>query len=126
MTELRAEDIKDKLPPIIRGEGWIDQRTMLEIELLPIAKGKPTPDYSSPLYALNDAVVGRGATSRVVYIKTIVDGEVLTTYKADGVILATATGSTGYSLAAGGPILYPRLRRFYSSLSLLIYLCLTP
>lgn len=105
MTELYAEDIIDKLPLVINGEGWIDQRTMLEIQLLPLSGKKPL--YES-LCALNDAVVGRGAISRVVYIKTSVDDEVLNTYKADGVIISTATGSTGYSLAAGGPILYPQ------------------
>lgn len=105
MTELRAEDIMDKLPSVIKGEGWIDQRAMLEIELLPVSEGKS--DHGS-LCALNDVMVGRRAISRVVYIKATIDGEVLTTYKADGVILSTATGSTGYSLACGGPILYPQ------------------
>ena len=104
MTELRAKDIMDSLPLIIKGEGWIEQRTMLEIELLPISK----EDSPKSFYALNDAVVGRGAISRVVYIKTIIDSELLTTYKADGLIVSTATGSTGYSLAAGGPILHPQ------------------
>ena len=104
MTELRAEDIMDKLPLIIKGEGWIEQHTMLEIELLPVSGGESPKIF----YALNDAVVGRGAISRVVYIKTTIDSELLTTYKADGLIVSTATGSTAYSLAAGGPILHPQ------------------
>jgi len=57
---------------------------------------------------LNDAIVGRGGVSRVVYVEATIDGESLTTYKADGVLVSTATGSTGYSLAAGGPILFPQ------------------
>lgn len=105
MTEIAAADVMDRLPYIIGGEGWIDKRAMLETELLPAGGGKSGHD---PFCALNDIVVGRGAISRVVSIKTFVDGEVLTTYRADGVIVATATGSTGYSLACGGPILYPQ------------------
>lgn len=100
MTELSAEEVREKLPAFLAGEGWIDERAMLQAELA----GK------APFHALNDVVVGRGAISRVVRVEAIIDGAPLTTYKADGVILTTATGSTGYSLAAGGPILYPSSR----------------
>jgi len=109
MTELSADNIMGVLPSVLDGDGWIDQRTMLQVEM-PF-KGKAAPDSSGPpqpLHALNEAVLGRGAVSRVVYIQASVDGEVLTTYKTDGVIVSTATGSTGYSLAAGGPILHPQ------------------
>jgi NAD+ kinase len=57
-------------------------------------------------------VIARGAVARVIYITAKIDGQLLTTYKADGVILATATGSTGYALAAGGPILPPHSKEF--------------
>jgi len=66
----------------------------------------------SLFYALNDVVVARGEVARTVRIEASVDGEALTTYKGDGVIVATATGSTGYSLAAGGPILHPQAEEF--------------
>ena len=56
---------------------------------------------------MNDVVVARGAIARVIYVTAHINSERLTTYKADGVIMATATGSTGYALAAGGPILHP-------------------
>ena len=107
MTELSADNIMEVLPSVLDGKGWIDQRTMLQVEM---SKDKAAPGGGSavPLHALNEAVLGRGAVSRVVYIQASVDGEVLTTYKTDGVIVATATGSTGYSLAAGGPILHPQ------------------
>ena len=108
MTELGAEDIMEKLPLIVNGEGRIERRTMLETTLLSMSGGNSKLEHTKPLYALNDVVVGRGATSRVVYIKTTIDDAVLTTYKSDGVIISTATGSTGYSLAAGGPILHPQ------------------
>jgi NAD+ kinase len=107
MTELSADNIMEILPAVLDGNGWIDQRTMLQVEL---SKGKAAPGSgpAGPLHALNEAVLGRGAVSRVVYVQASVDGEVLTTYKTDGVIVSTATGSTGYSLAAGGPILHPQ------------------
>ena len=58
--------------------------------------------------ALNDVVVGRSAISRLVHLEVKIDGALLTTYRADAVILATATGSTGYSISAGGPVLHPQ------------------
>jgi NAD+ kinase len=107
MTELSAEEARDKLTALLEGEGWLDERAMLEAEL---GATKSEPPHT--FYALNDVVVARGAVARVVYVEASIDGEPLTTYKADGVIVATATGSTGYSLAAGGPILHPQAREF--------------
>jgi len=101
MTELSADDAVGKLPALLAGEGWIDERAMLEAELSPAGR---------VFYALKDVVVARGAIARVVYVEASIDGEPVTTYKADGVIVATATGSTGYSLAAGGPILHPQAK----------------
>jgi len=105
MTELNADEAMAKLPALLAGEGWIDERAMVEAELLSSDQEPP-----SIFYALNDVVVSRGAIARVVYVNASVDGELLTTYKADGMIVATATGSTGYSLAAGGPILHPQAK----------------
>lgn len=100
LTELGPDEARKKLPDLLQGEGWIDERAMLQAE----QAGK------EPLHALNDVVVGRGAKPRVIYVDITIDGTPLTRYKSDGVIIATATGSTGYSLALGGPILYPRAR----------------
>ncbi len=108
MTELKADEAVDKLPTLLAGEGWIDERAMLEAELSPAGQDEPARMF----YALNDVVIARGAIARTVYIEASIDGEPLTIYKADGVIVATATGSTGYSLAAGGPILHPQSKEF--------------
>ena len=107
MTELTVNETKEKLPALLAGEGWTDERSLLEAELSPGDEGGETSRVFS---ALNDVVVARGAVARVVYVEASIDGEPLTTYKADGVIVATATGSTGYSLAAGGPILHPQAK----------------
>jgi len=109
MTELSVDEAMRKLPDLLAGEGWIDERALLEAELSPIDEEHSQPHI---FYALNDVVVARGAVARLVYIEASIDGEPLTTYKADGVIMATATGSTGYSLAAGGPILHPQAKEF--------------
>jgi NAD+ kinase len=110
MTELSAEEAKDKLPALLEGKGWFDERAMLEAEL--VATGL---EPARIFYALNDVVVARGAIARVVYVEASIDGEPLATYKGDGVIVATATGSTGYSLATGGPILHPQAKEFLLS-----------
>lgn len=104
MTELNADEFMDKLHTLLSGEGWIDERAMLEAELPGALSGSETTVF----HALNDVVAARGAVAQLVHIAVSIDGQHLTTYKADGMIVATATGSTGYSLAAGGPILYPQ------------------
>jgi len=109
MTELSADEAVDKLPALLAGDSWIDERAVLEAELSPTDQEHESPQT---FYALNDVVVARGAIARIVYVEVSIDGEPLTTYKADGVIVATATGSTGYSLSAGGPILHPQAKEF--------------
>ncbi|MFC1918098.1 NAD(+)/NADH kinase [Chloroflexota bacterium] len=106
LTELSADEALVKLPGLVSGKGWIDQRTMLDITLVK-EKGEP-----QQFHALNDVVMARGSIARVVNITARIDDEHFTTYRADGVIMATATGSTGYALAAGGPILPPHSSDF--------------
>lgn len=102
MTELNADEATEKLPALLDKEGWIDERAMLQAKLI-TSSHKPRQ-----FHALNDVVVARGEIARVIRVETSIDGQYLTTYTADGVVVATATGSTGYALAAGGPILYPQ------------------
>lgn len=109
MTELSADEAIDRLPALLAGDGWIDQRAMLQAELSLVDQEQ---ESSRTLYALNDVVLARGAIARTVNVEASIDGEPLTTYKADGVIVATATGSTGYSLSAAGPILHPQAEEF--------------
>ena len=101
MAELEATEALKKLPLLLNGKGWVEERAILEVEL--ISQGKK-------LYALNEVFVGRRSSARLVNIDCKIDGALLTTYRADGVIVATASGSTGYALAAGGPILHPQAR----------------
>ena len=105
-TEVDGDEALNKIPSFLAGEGWVDKRAMLQVAV-PSPIGGPTL-----LHALNDVVVGRGATIRVIRIKASVDAQPITTYRADGVVVATATGSTGYSLAAGGPILFSHAEEF--------------
>ena len=105
MTELSAEEALSKLPDLLAGKGWLDERAMLQVAFGTGAGAKVH-------HALNDVVVARGAIPRVVYVEASIDDEILKNYRADGVIVATATGSTGYALAAGGPILYPQSQDF--------------
>jgi len=99
MTELKAEEAFDKLPQLLSGDGWIEERAMLEAELL---------SQNQAFHVLNDVFVGRRDSVRLVRIQVRINGDSLITYRADGILVATATGSTGYSLAAGGPILHPQ------------------
>jgi len=106
LTELSAGEATDKLPELLAGGGWVDERAMLEVEL-DNYKGRDVK-----FFVLNDAVIARGEIARIIYVEAIVNNKLLTTYKADGVITATATGSTGYALAAGGPVLHPQSEQF--------------
>lgn len=106
MTEFSSAEVLEKLPAVLAGEGWVDQRAMLQVDLLKEAKAGDR--RGSTFHALNDALVGRGSVPRIVNVLTSVNGAALSNYRVDAVIVSTATGSTGYSLAAGGPILYPQ------------------
>ena len=96
ITELNADEALSNLSSLLEGKGWIEERAMLEAQI-----------ENKGFLALNDVVV-RSTAVRLINIEVKIDDEMVTTYRADGILVATATGSTGYSLAAGGPILYPQ------------------
>jgi NAD+ kinase len=106
MTELNADEALEKLPALLGKEVWIDERAMLQAE---IATSSQEPRR---FHALNDVVVARGEIARAIRVEATINGQYLTTYKTDGLFVATATGSTGYALAADGPILHPQSRDF--------------
>ena len=103
LAEVRPGEWQEFLPRVMLGGYRVEERTLLRVEARRGEALLGTHD------ALNDVVVSRGSLARVVRIQVQIDGNPLTQYVADGLIVATATGSTAYALAAGGPILPPTL-----------------
>ena len=102
LTEIEAADALELVPEYLEGGfTWVDERRMVQ------AVTQAEAGSSGPVAVLNDVVVGRGRIAHLTRIGVAVNGVELTTYQADAVIVSTATGSTAYALAAGGPILYP-------------------
>ncbi len=101
LTEVTLEEMYQLLEEILKGEVIIDERGMLETSIQ--RGGKDVARYS----VLNDVVINKSAIARMILMETRVDGRYLNTYRADGLIISTPTGSTAYSLSAGGPIIYP-------------------
>ena len=104
LIQVDRDEWHEYFDKLLNGEAWIEERMMLHAEH--IRAGEMIGNWD----ALNEAVVGRGQTLRPVRLSASVDGRLLTSYVADGLIASTATGSTAYALAAGGPILPPELR----------------
>lgn len=104
LSELDPQTWREHLPAILAGAYWLEERMMLEARTW--HGGKLVGEH----IALNDVVISRGSLARVVRLHTEIDGDKLTTYVADGLIISTPTGSTAYALAVGGPILPPTLR----------------
>lgn len=98
LTELDGNQVRERLDDVLGGEGRIEERAMLRAEV----SGKDVV-----LHGLNEAVVGRATLSRAIQLAVDVDGTRIADYRCDGVIVATATGSTAYAVSVGGPILYP-------------------
>ena len=101
LTELDVDDVIEKLPALLSEQGWVDERVMLRAEVV-------TDGKTEVYHALNDVVVARGEIARLIRVEVNISGKPLAKYKTDGLIVATATGSTGYAMAAGGPVIYPQ------------------
>ena len=106
MTELTVPGVMEQLPRYLKGGMRVSEHSMLMAEVYR-RDGDGEPVAQGPYHALNDVVLSRSRVSRVITVRASIDGADVSTFRADGVILATATGSTGYSFAAGGPILDP-------------------
>ncbi len=104
LAEVPPAAWNEALQHVLDGDYWLEQRLMLDADM--VRDGHILGSYR----ALNDVVVSRGTLARVIRVTAYVDSSRLTTYVADGVIVATPTGSTGYAFAAGGPILPPELK----------------
>ena len=102
MTELSVGQAKSQIKTYLDGNPRVDERMMLQATV-----GTGVGEARVVAHALNDVVLTRGVSTGLIDIATRIDDVLLTTYRADGLIAATPTGSTGYSLSAGGPILHP-------------------
>ena len=109
LTSVRSNALAEVVGAVLRGEYDVTEHQELRTALLRDGRRLETSD------ALNDAVVSRSAFSRIVRLRLAINGELLTEYMCDGMIFATATGSTAYSLSAGGPIMLPHARGFVIS-----------
>jgi NAD+ kinase len=103
ITEIAMDELESVVTKTLEGDYEVVKRMTLEIRVL----SKKRKSYR--FRVLNDAVITKGARSRIIDLETYVDNDYLCTYRADGLIISTPTGSTAYSLATGGPILEPTL-----------------
>jgi NAD+ kinase len=103
MTEIPSRELFDVLDKVLAGKFTIESRMKLACRLVR-AEQLVIEDE-----VLNDVVINRGALARIGDLETLVDGHFLTTFNADGLIVATPTGSTAYSMSAGGPIVHPAM-----------------
>lgn len=103
LAEVAMKEAESLLPLLLQGGGMVDERSLLSVT---VVRDGVSIFHS---YALNEAVISQGTISRLLDLKTNVGSEHLANFHADGLIIATPTGSTAYSLAAGGPVVHPKI-----------------
>ncbi len=103
ITEVNREEMFEAVDKMLTEGCAVEERLMLTASIH--RGGKKITEY----IVLNDVVINKGALARIIDLETYINGTYVTTFKADGLIISTPTGSTAYSLSAGGPILYPTL-----------------
>lgn len=110
LAEVQPNEWEAPLAAILEGRYWVEERLMVRMHVERPNVKTGVREVICAYDALNDVVLSRGNLARVVRISAELDGEHLTTYTCDGLIVSTATGSTGYALAVGGPVMPPELR----------------
>ncbi|MCB0073642.1 MAG: NAD(+)/NADH kinase [Caldilineaceae bacterium] len=110
LAEIQPDAWIEPLRAMLEGHYWVEERLMVNVRVERMDQKSGARAVLCEYDALNDVVLSRGDLARVVRISAELDGGYLTTYTCDGLIVSTATGSTGYALAVGGPILPPELR----------------
>lgn len=103
ITEVKRTEIFDALERVFSGQYFIEERLMLNAHV--VRHGEKIAGYTT----LNDVVINKGALARIIDLETFVDKRYVSTFRSDGLIISTPTGSTAYCLSAGGPILFPTL-----------------
>lgn len=103
ITEVNRDEIFDATEKVLSGSCSIEERIMLSA--IVFRSGEKIADF----IVLNDVVINKGALARIIDLETYINNTYVTTFKSDGLIISTPTGSTAYCLSAGGPILYPTL-----------------
>lgn len=106
LTELTLDELFPTLEQVFENRHSTDTRILLEAEVVRAG------EVISRHQALNDSVINKGAMARIIDFAVYVDNQLLSLYKSDGLIVSTPTGSTAYSLAAGGPIIFPSMKAF--------------
>lgn len=103
LAEISVDEAEELIPRLLSGEGSLEERSVFSVR---VERNNETVFDS---FCLNEAAISQGAIARLLDVRTTVNDEYLTTFHADGLIVATPTGSTAYSLAAGGPVVHPGL-----------------
>jgi NAD+ kinase len=109
LTSCAPADAQSAIDRALGGELPLEERLRLRVDVM---RGDGAGGENVARYACNDAVVSQGALARLIELEAFLDGHLITRYRADGLIIATSTGSTAYTLAAGGPIVTPDVRAF--------------